>query len=153
MVNIGRLDVTLAVVVFNYFNRTGWISTAIGNLLETVKDFNLSANRVFEIFNDEMFSKEKFGKKHISKVKGNFEFKNVSFKYEKRDVLKDLSFKVNSKETVAFVGKSGSGKTTIFNLLCKMYDVESGTITIDGIDIKELDKDSIRGNIYYNRWN
>ncbi len=147
LVNIGRLDVTLAVVVFNYFNRTGWISTALGNLLETVKDFNLSANRVFEIFDDELFAKEKFGKKHLNNVKGNFEFKDVSFKYEKRGVLKNLSFKVNSKETVAFVGKSGSGKTTIFNLLCKMYDAESGVITIDGIDIKELDKDSIRGNI------
>ena len=58
-----------------------------------------------------------------------------------------MSFKINANETVAFVGKSGAGKTTIFNLLCKMYDVDSGSITIDGVDIKKLDKDSIRGNI------
>ena len=58
-----------------------------------------------------------------------------------------MNFKVKANETVAFVGKSGAGKTTIFNLLCKMYDNYDGKITIDGVDIKELDKDSIRGNI------
>ena len=61
--------------------------------------------------------------------------------------MDNLSFKIPSKKTIAFVGKSGSGKTTIFSLLCKMYDTYTGTITIDGIDIRELDKDSIRGNI------
>ena len=61
--------------------------------------------------------------------------------------MNKLSFKINANETVAFVGKSGAGKTTIFNLLCKMYDVDSGSITIDGVEIKKLDKDSIRGNI------
>ena len=61
--------------------------------------------------------------------------------------MNKLSFKINANETVAFVGKSGAGKTTIFNLLCKMYDIDSGSITIDGVDIKKLDKDSIRGNI------
>ena len=61
--------------------------------------------------------------------------------------MHDLSFKVNANETVAFVGKSGSGKTTIFNLLCKMYDNYDGKIMIDGENIQELDKDSIRSNI------
>ena len=61
--------------------------------------------------------------------------------------LKNLSFKVKANETVAFVGKSGAGKTTIFSLLCKMYDGYTGKILIDGVDIKSLDKDSIRGNI------
>ncbi len=87
------------------------------------------------------------GNVHIDKIKGDFEFKNVSFKYGDKKVLDNLNFKINANETVAFVGKSGAGKTTIFNLLCKMYDIKDGMITIDGIDIKELDKDSIRGNI------
>ena len=64
-----------------------------------------------------------------------------------KDVLNNLSFKVNANETVAFVGKSGAGKTTIFNLLCKMYDSDSGQIMVDGVDIQELDQDSIRSNI------
>lgn len=62
-------------------------------------------------------------------------------------MIDHLSFKVNANETVAFVGKSGAGKSTIFNLLCKMYDVKEGKITIDGVDIKELDRETIRGNI------
>ena len=61
--------------------------------------------------------------------------------------FRDLSFKVDANTTVGFVGKSGEGKSTIFSLLCKMYDVNKGEILIDGININELDKDSIRGNI------
>ena len=62
-------------------------------------------------------------------------------------MLKGLSFKVKANETVAFVGKSGAGKTTIFSLLCKLYDVNGGQIKIDGVDIRELDEESIRNNI------
>ena len=116
--------------------------------MEKVKDFNLSSSRIFSIIKSPEFPKEKFGKRHLEKVKGNFEFKNVNFSYkEGKEVLNKLSFKVKSKETIAFVGKSGSGKSTIFNLLCKMYDIKDGEITIDGVNINELDKESIRGNI------
>ena len=138
---------TTALVLYNYFGRVSGLIYAVGNLLEYIKDFNLSSERISAIIDDKKFTKEKFGNKHLTKVNGDFEFKNVTFKYDKKYVLKDLSFKVNANETVAFVGKSGAGKTTIFNLLCKMYDVNSGTITIDGVNINELDKDSIRGNI------
>ena len=96
---------------------------------------------------EDKYEKESFGNIHLDKVNGDFEFKNVSFKYDKNKVLKNMCFKVNANETVAFVGKSGAGKTTIFNLLCKMYDGYTGKITIDGVDIKTLNKDSIRGNI------
>ena len=100
------------------------------------------------MFDESEFKKEKFGVKHLNKVDGNFEFNNVTFGYNrKQKVLDKLSFKVNANETVGFVGKSGVGKTTIFNLLCKMYDVNSGKITIDGVNINELDEESIRGNI------
>ena len=138
---------TTALVLYNYFGRVSGLIYSVGSLLEYTKDFNLSSERISAIIDDKEFSKEKFGNKHLAKVNGDFEFKNVTFKYDKKYVLKDLSFKVNANETVAFVGKSGAGKTTIFNLLCKMYDVNSGTITIDGVNINELDKDSIRGNI------
>ena len=146
-IKLGRIDITLAIVIYNYFNNTGSLSYVIGILLEQVKDFNLSCSRVYEILDESIYKKEHFGNTHIDNVKGEFEFKNVCFKYDANDVLKNISFKVHQNQTVAFVGKSGSGKTTIFNLLCKMYEVNSGEITIDGININELDKDSIRGNI------
>ena len=136
-----------ALIIFNYSERLPEFAYYIGELLDKVKDFNLSANRVFDIIESNEFKKETFGLKHLDKVEGDFEFKNVSFGYDEINVLKNLSFKIKANETVAFVGNSGAGKTTIFNLLCKMYDINNGEIKIDGININELDKDSIRGNI------
>ena len=141
------IDYAIALVLYNYCNNTGGAINVIGDLLEYIKDFNLSCDRVFFIIKSDEFMKEKFGKKKIDKINGDFEFKDVSFGYDDNKVLDNLSFCVHANETVAFVGKSGAGKTTIFNLLCKMYDIDKGKITIDGIDINKLDKDSIRGNI------
>ena len=142
-----NITVPVGVIIFNFGNRYISLIDNINMLHEKMKSFSLSASRVLDIFESITYEKEKFGDKHLDKVNGDFEFKGVYFKYKRKNVLKNLSFKVNANETVAFVGKSGAGKTTIFNLLCKMYDDYRGTITIDGIDIKELDKDSIRGNI------
>ena len=142
-----------ALVIHNYSQRVNSIVNYFGMLLESLKDFNLSCNRIFDIIYSDEFKKETFGSKHLDKVNGDFEFKKVSFAYDNNKVLKDLSFKIKANETVAFVGKSGAGKTTIFNLLCKMYDVDSGEVLIDGINIKELDKESIRGNITIIRQN
>ena len=146
-VNNEQISIPVGVVIFNFGNRYNMLVGYIINFYELIKKFNLSATRIFEIFKSSKYEKETFGEEHLSKIDGNFEFKNVSFKYDKKQVLNNINFNVKSNETVAFVGKSGAGKTTIFNLLCKMYDSYNGTITIDGTDIKNLDKDTIRGNI------
>ncbi len=138
---------SIALVLYNYAKSVEHSVYTIGYLMEYIKDFNLSCERVVDILNDDKFKKENFGSVHLDKVNGNFEFKDVSFSYNNKKLLKNLNFKINSNETVAFVGKSGSGKTTIFSLLCKMYNIKHGCITIDGVDIRDLDKDSIRGNI------
>ncbi len=143
-----ELTIASALVIHNYMGRVTNIVGYGGMLMEKIKNFNLSSTRIFNIIDSDEFTKEVFGSTHLDKVKGNFEFKNVTFGYtEDRDVLKDLSFKVKSRETVAFVGKSGTGKSTIFSLLCKMYVVNKGKITIDGVDINDLDRESIRNNI------
>ncbi len=142
------ITISIALIAYNY--RTRVLSNLIdhiGNLLTELKNFNLSSNRVFSIIDNEEFKKETFGDRHINEIKGSFEFKDVHFSYEKQEVLKGINFKIEKNETVAFVGKSGSGKTTIFALLCKLYNINSGNILIDGIDIKELDENSIRDNI------
>ena len=140
-------EISIALVIYNYRYYITGLVYSISNILDYAREFNLSCERVFSLFGSQEFSKEKFGKKHLDKINGDFEFKNVDFSYGSNEVLKNISFKVNANETVGFVGKSGSGKTTIFNLICKFYDINSGTISIDGIDINELDKDTIRGNI------
>ena len=141
------ISISIAMVLYNYVGNVGGSTYLLGDLLEYIKDFNLSCERVKEIIDGVKFKKEQFGEKHLDKVEGHFTFEHVFFKYKEKEVLKNLTFEVKPNETVAFVGKSGAGKTTIFNLLCKMYDVNQGKITIDGINISELDKDSIRGNI------
>ena len=141
------ISISIAMVLYNYVGNVGGSTYLLGDLLEYIKDFNLSCERVREVIDGDKFKKEQFGEKHLDKVEGHFTFEHVFFKYKEKEVLKDLTFEVKPNETVAFVGKSGAGKTTIFNLLCTMYDVNQGKITIDGININELDKDSIRGNI------
>ena len=141
------ISISIAMVLYNYVGNVGGSTYLLGDLLEYIKDFNLSCERVKEIIDGVKFKKEQFGEKHLDKVEGHFTFEHVFFKYKEKEVLKNLTFEVKPNETVAFVGKSGAGKTTIFNLLCKMYDVNQGKITIDGVNISELDKNSIRGNI------
>lgn len=144
-----KISIANALIIKNYSYALSNITYFFSNLIQKIKDFNLSSSRVFSIIKGENFKKESFGDQTLKKANGDFEFRNVSFKYSDSEkyIFKNLSFKVNANETVAFVGKSGAGKTTIFNLLCKMYDINEGSITIDGIDIRKLDKNSIRGNI------
>ena len=143
-----KLLVASAIVLFSYRSRLLTnLMEKTGELLTEIKSFNISSNRVFAILGNKEFKKEKFGKIHLDNVNGNFEFKNVTFGYNEKTVLKDLSFKIKANQTVAFVGKSGAGKTTIFSLLCKLYSVDQGEIKIDGVSINELDEESIRNNI------
>ncbi|MCR4581639.1 MAG: ABC transporter ATP-binding protein/permease [Bacilli bacterium] len=148
LIMINNITITLALVIRNYQSKATGFADSISRLMEAFKDFNLSCTRIFGILDSDEFPKEQFGTKHLDNVEGNFEFKNVVFSYKKnKKVLNNLSFKAKANTTVGFVGKSGEGKSTIFSLLCKMYDVNKGEILIDGININELDKDSIRGNI------
>ena len=148
LITRSEITVAIALVAYNYSGRISYIVYSYSYLLEGLKDFNLSTSRIAEIIKGDSYPKEKFGKKNLDIVKGDFEFKNVSFGYsDKKRVFDDLSFKVKANSTVAFVGKSGAGKSTIFNLLCKMYDYNDGLITIDGVDVKELNKASIRDHI------
>ena len=143
------LTVAMAIALYSYRYRLMYdVMEVISELLEEITGFNLSFERVFNLLDNKTFAKEEFGKDHIKKVDGNFEFKDVCFSYEsEQDVLDHLSFKVDANTTVGFVGPSGAGKTTIFSLLCKLYNVDSGEILIDGHNINDLDEDSIRGNI------
>lgn len=149
LININNLSVAMSIALFSYRDRVMQsFMSSISDFLEEINCFNLSFERVFSLLDNKTFNKEKFGKKHLDKINGDFEFKNVSFSYENElKVLDNISFKVDANSTIGFVGKSGSGKTTIFNLMCKMYDINSGDILIDGNSISELDEDTIRGNI------
>ncbi len=112
-----------------------------------LKEFALSAERIFEVIDHTKYEKEHYGNKRVNELYGKIEFKDVHFKYDKDEVLKGINFTIDPKDTVAVVGKSGSGKSTIINLLSKIYEVTSGEILIDGYNVNDLDKYSIRNNI------
>lgn len=103
------------------------------------------AERVFEVMDEPL--EDKSGKKNMDDLKGIIRFKNVNFSYTKeKQVLYDFNLEVKAGQKVALVGSTGSGKTTVVNLLMRFYDVDSGEIQIDDVNIKDIDCDSLRRN-------
>lgn len=142
-------DITVAsfLILRNYLPRAQQIRYSIVTSMEKLKNFNQAAERVFEII-ENGFNKEKFGKEKLITFSNNIEFKNVSFGYKQsKNVLNNVTFTIKKNQTVAFIGKSGSGKSTITNLLVKFYEIDSGEILIDGHNLNNLTKNSIRDNI------
>jgi ATP-binding cassette subfamily B protein len=104
-----------------------------------------SAEKIFTIFDITPTVVDADDAIEVDHIEGNIEFKNVWFAYKDEEwVLRDVSFKVNAGETVAFVGSTGSGKTTILSLICRNYDIQKGQILVDGIDIKKIKLSSLR---------
>ena len=110
----------------------------------------VSANRINEVL-DEDITVESGSFDGKTKETGTVEFKNVSFKYPDADeyVLKDISFKVNKGETIAFIGSTGSGKSTLINLVPRLYDVTDGEILVDGVNVKEYQLSALNNKIGY----
>lgn len=115
------------------------------NIMQTAM---AASERIFEVLDDKTIIENPENPKIINKFKGEVEFKNVTFAYNTdENVLKNVSFKINPGETVAIVGATGAGKTSIISLLTRFYDIEKGEILIDGINIKDLSKHELRKKI------
>ncbi len=120
----------------------------LGNTLTNIQNIFVAMGRVFELFDLHPNIKDKKDAITLKGLNNKVEFKNVCFEYvENHPVLKNLSLTVNKNETVAIVGNSGGGKSTLVNLLPRFYDITSGSITIDGIDIRDLSLHSLRSHI------
>lgn len=128
----------------------------IDEVVESISEFGVSYNkvtvslkRIGEIINNKLYQDEKFGDKTLTNNKGIVEFKNVKFKYSEEEdyTLTGLNLQLLPNKKIAIVGKSGNGKSTIFNLLLRYFDATSGEILIDGINIKDLTEKSLRNNI------
>lgn len=122
-------------------------------LIELMQNFSIlqtsiiSAGRVFTLIDNEEYEPEQ--KESDYKIsRGDIEFKNVSFSYDgKRDVLKNISFSVKNGESIAFVGATGSGKSSIMNLFLRFYDYDRGEILIDGVNIKDYSSKELRNSV------
>ena len=145
------VTIPIVVVVFNYRNDIISLITFLIWIVDYGEQFNLAADRVYEVIDNKVFDKEKFGDIGLDHLEGKIEFDQVSFSYDhddhKRPILDRISFTVRPNERVAFVGRSGAGKTTIFSLITRLYHADSGTIKLDGYDIESLTRDSIRDNM------
>jgi subfamily B ATP-binding cassette protein MsbA len=118
---------------------------AISKAVYGVKKGDAAAERVLEILNTDSPLKDKSNAAVKESFDSSISIENISFKYEDEYVLKNFSLEIPKGKTVAFVGQSGSGKSTIANLLTRFYDVNEGSIKVDGVDIKDITKKSLRG--------
>ena len=122
--------------------------TEITNQFNVIQSGIAGAERCFEILDEEVEFKENIGKPDIGKIKGHVELKNVYFGYdENKMILKDINVEAKPGQTIAIVGPTGAGKTTMMNLLMRFYDVSKGQILIDGKDIRDVSKESLRNAI------
>ncbi len=145
----GKIEYSIFVMIQMYIWR-------IDEVVESISDFGVNYNkvavslkRIDEIVNNRLYNDEQFGGIVLKNTKGFIEFKEVKFKYsnDEQYTLDGLNFKIEPNKKIAIVGRSGNGKSTIFNLLLRYFDANEGNILVDGIDIKELTEESLRNNI------
>ena len=145
--NKSLLSIPNFVIIYNYQAKVKNLLVGIVKIAEYNKKFSIAANRVYEVIENDKFAKEQFGNIKKDKLEGSIKFVDVSFSYDTEEILKKMSFTINPNEKIAFVGKSGAGKSTIFNLITHLYQVSSGKILLDDININDLDCNTIRNNM------
>ena len=147
-VDLGKITAANLIVLYLYHGNIFTLMENFSSLRSCLKEYELAVERIFDLCDESKYPKDIYGKAKIKEFKGKISFDNVSFGYNKNKlVLNKISFTIEAKDTIAIVGSSGSGKTTILNLITKSYDVNSGTLMFDDIDINKLSEETIRKNV------
>lgn len=139
-------------IAFNaYLGLMMWPARALGMVIVFMQRGAASMDRLTNIFRTEPEIVDREGAIELDEIKGNIEFKNVSFKYapELPYALKDISFKIEPGKTLAILGRTGSCKSSIVNVLLRLYDINEGEILVDGHELKDVTLNSLRENISY----
>ena len=143
-----KISLTFFVAMTYYVYRYTWLIENINDLTQTYQKVSVSIARVNDILENRLYDDEKFGDKKIDNVKGIIEFKNVSFSYPgEGNLLNNFNLVIEPNKKIAIVGVSGQGKSTLFNLITRIFDPTSGEILIDGINIKDLTEEELRKHI------
>lgn len=147
MVICGEITMGNLVTVNGYL----WMLTVplrmAGWWINDIHRFTTSAEKIYATYSQEPDVKEPERPVLRQQLKGDVEFKNVSYQAEDADIIHDISFRVKSGQTVGIIGSTGSGKSTVMNLLCRFYDTSEGEVLVDGINVRELDLYDLRDNI------
>ena len=143
-----KISLTFFIAMTYYIYRYTWLLEDINDLTQNYQKLSVSISRVNDILENRLYEDEKFGNKTLTNIKGTIEFKNVYFSYPDEDnILKDFNLKLEPHQKIAIVGSSGQGKSTLFNLITRIFDPNKGEIDIDGINIKDLTEEDLRKNI------
>lgn len=143
----GRYDVATLVLVIGYYENIETEFTKMYHKLDKVSANSTKVDRIHKILNYKTKNMLDFGNNDNDYIKGKIEFRNVSFTYEKQEVLKNVSFEIKPQSFTAIVGKSGSGKSTVFRLLLRLYKADKGTILLDDESIYDYTKEVYSSNV------
>lgn len=144
----GEISLTFFIAMTYYIYRYMWLIENINDLSQNFQKLNVSLERVNDIIENRMFEDEKYGDKTLENVSGVVEFKNVTFAYpNEKNTIENFNLKIEPNKKIAIVGKSGQGKSTLFNLITRIFDIKEGQILIDGVDIKDLTEEELRRRI------
>lgn len=143
-----QITLTFFIAMTYYIYRYMWFIECLNDFTQTYQKISVSLDRVNEILENKKYNDVVFGKTNIENVKGEIEFKNVTFAYPNEDsVLKDFNLVIEPNKKIAIVGASGQGKSTLFNLITRLFDANKGEITIDGVNILDISEECLRKNI------
>lgn len=147
----GRFDAGQLVEYIVYFNSIVWPIMAVSMLIEKTSRGKASLNRISELMDAEITVKDREGVTPLTDIRGDIEFRNLSFRYfdGEHDALKDISFTIRAGQSVGVVGKTGSGKTTLADLILRTHNVPDGTLFIDGHDVNAVSIKSVRAGCSY----
>lgn len=142
----GKLTLGDATAFIQYSRQFNQPLGEIAGMMQMLQSGVASAERVFELL-DASEEEAEDRRSSISNARGEVEFHDVAFSYSDEPLIRDLNLRVAPGQTAAIVGPTGAGKTTLVNLLMRFYDVDSGSITLDGTDIRDLSREALRGQI------
>lgn len=143
-----QVSLTFFIAMTYYIYRYMWLIENINSLTQIYQRIVVSIGRVNEILENRLYQDETFGNETISDIKGIIEFKDVVFSYPDEDVtLNKFNLKIESNKKIAIVGKSGQGKSTLFNLITRIFDPMSGEILLDNVNVKNLSEEELRKHI------
>lgn len=147
----GRFDAGMLVEYIGYFTAIVWPVMAISMLIEKTSRGRASLNRISELLDAPVDVTDRAGAQELGRLAGRIEFRHLTFRYPdgESDVLRDVSFVIEPGESVGLVGKTGCGKTTIVDLILRMYNVPDGTIFVDGHDVNTVTIHSVREGCAY----